>query len=229
MAGSILDVWLSPPSGVSCNTTLATGTGSETLTLGACSTGNGPVTFNGQSYGSVTATPLEVAVGGFAGNETGSFSTGITIDANAQYDGSFEAVGGSGPAFLEFDVQAIAVDVFEDFAMASDGINFQVGFTQQGHFMVPVTFGDPVNYSLSVSHVFYSFDDPEAMVAEIGIDNLEVVDANGAPIAGASVGGEIRTAEVPEPGSAALLGIGAGLLILGGWLKRWSRERGSNS
>lgn len=230
VAGSILDVALLPPAGVSCNTMFTTGTGSATLTLGACSTGNGPVTFTGQSYISAMSTPMEVAVSGFAGMETGTFNNAITIGASAKYDGSLEAVGGSGSAFLEFQVAAFGADYFEgDFDMASDGINFQADLTRTGYFMVPVTFGDPVDYSLSVSHEFYTLNEPDVLSAGVSILNLEVVDANGVLIAGASAGAETGTAEVPEPGSAALVGLGVALLILGGWLKRWSRERGSNS
>jgi hypothetical protein len=226
MAGSILNVAFYPPYQVSCSSTLTGGTDSETLNLGACA-GNGPVTFIGQPYVTAMASPLEVAVDGAAGLETGSFEGALAIGASAEYEGSLEAVGGTGSAFLEFEVAGLGADQFDsDFSMAGYGIYYEVSsFQQAGQFMVPVTFGDPVDYSLSVTQELYTWGLHDDMTAGIAIEGLAVVNGSGAPIPGAVV----STAFVPEPGSAGTLGIGVGFLILSGGLRKWSRERGSNS
>lgn len=216
-ASALLNVAFYPPSQVSCGTILTASADSETLTLGACTDG-GPVTFMGQPFVSAMAEPLEVAVDGLAGLESGTIESDLAIGASAEYSGAMDAIGGAGSAFLEFDVTAFGADSFlGDFSMAGVGIDFAVcTYTQRAEFLIPVTFGEPVGYSLSVAQSFYTWDEPDVMLAGLRIGNLQVVNAEGVPIQGASV----STSAAPEPGSGGMLGAGVGLLIVGGWLRR---------
>jgi hypothetical protein len=217
LASAMLNVAFYPPSQVSCGSMLTTGADSETLTLGACTDG-GPVTFMGQPFASAMAAPLEVAVDGLAGLESGTIESDLAIGASAEYSGAMEPVGGTGSAFLEFDVTAFGADSFlGDFSIAGEGIDFAVDtYTQRREFLIPITFGDPVGYSLSVAQSFYTWDEPDVMLAGLLIGNLEVVNADGVPIPGASV----NTSAAPEPGSGGMLGAGVGMLVVGGWLRR---------
>jgi hypothetical protein len=216
-AGSILGVAFFPPSQVSCDTTLVSSADSETLTPGACTGTSGPVSILGD-YVSATADPLKVEVDGQLGNELNgnNFQDVYAISATAGYEGSLEAVGGTGSAFLEFDVQAFGANFFlGDFAIPSLGINYPVlSFIQRAHYLVPVTFGDPINYSLLVENMLTQ-NEPDVMMAGLSLDNLEVVNANGVPIAGAAV-----ITSAPEPGTAGLLGAGVAVLALASRLRR---------
>ena len=76
LASAMLNVAFYPPSQVSCGSMLTTGADSETVTLGTCTDG-GPVTFMGQPFASAMAAPLEVAVDGLAGLESGTIESDL--------------------------------------------------------------------------------------------------------------------------------------------------------
>jgi hypothetical protein len=219
-AGSVLNVSFYPPDQVSCESTHVSGAGSETLTVGACT--NGTITRGTGAWVSAAAGPLEVRVDGQPGvgpDPDSEWIGGIGIGATAEYDGSLQAVGGIGPAFLAFDVRGGgANDYTGDFTMAGLGFNVWVCmFQDDRHFVVPIVFGDPVPYTLSVEHELF-LQEPDVMTAGVSLANLQVVDANGAPIDGAGVIAPAGS-PVPEPGAGLLCAAG-GLFLLAGRLRR---------
>lgn len=218
MAGPILQVTYFAPPGVTCSTSSSSSADSETLSIGSC-TGSGGGTLLGIPYVTSTADSFQVLVNGEPGSICGTFSDcSVSIGASAQFQGSLEAIGGSGSGFLEFEVGSFGADTFVgDFAIPSFGVNQTfTGFGQQRQVIIPVTFGELIPYSLMVQHQYFAWDQPDLMLAGVGMWNLEVLDAGGNLIPGAQVIDPSSPADppVPEPGTAMLLSTALGALVL---------------
>lgn len=224
VAGPIMNLsYLSPP-GVTCDTTLSSGGTSQTLAIDFCS-GPGPVALPvalmGNPFVTATAKPFSVSVDGAPGSVCFQLpSCGLSIDASSEFDGTITALGGSGAAWIDFDVRSFGANVFNgEFAMPTLGIDYQFGsFAQHRHYTIAATFGDAMSYRLSVQHLGLGPQVPDLMIAGIGIYNFRVLDATGAVIPEATV----SDASVPEPGTCGLFAMAAALLALGG--RKLARE-----
>ena len=216
VAGPIMNLsYISPP-GVTCDTTLSSGAASKTLAIDFCS-GAGSIALTGNPFVTATATPFSVSVDGAPGSLCDQSAVcGLAINATSEFDGSMTVLGGSGAAWIDFDVWSFGANsFFGEFAMPNLGIDYQFGgFSQHRHYTVAATFGDAISYRLGVQHLDLRIQDPDLMVAGVGIYNLRVLDAAGMEIQGARV----ADAAVPEPGTCGLFGLAATLLALG-WKK----------
>lgn len=217
-AGPILQVTYFTPPGVTCSSASSSSADSETLNVGPC-TGSGGGTLLGVPYVTATADSFQVSVNGEPGSICGTFSDcSVSIGGSAEFDGSLEAIGGSGPAFIEFEVGSFGADTFVgDFAIPAIGVNQTfTGFGEQRQIIIPVTFGELIPYSLMVQHQFFTWGEPDLMLAGVSMWNLEVVDAAGNLIPGAEVVDPPSPGDppVPEPGTATLLSAALGVLIL---------------
>jgi hypothetical protein len=187
------------------------------LNIGPC-TGSGGGTLLGAPNVTATADSFQVSVNGEPGSICGTFSDcSVSIGASAEFQGSLEAIGGSGSAFIEFEVGSFGADTFVgDFALPAIGVNQTfAGFGEQRQIIVPVTFDELIPYSLMVQHQYFTWGEPDLMLAGVSMWNLEVVDAGGNPIPGAQVIDPSSPSDppVPEPGTATLLSAALGVFI----------------
>ena len=213
VAGPILKLSYILPPGVTCDTTLSSGSASQTLAIDFCS-GPGSVSLMGNPFVTATAQPFSVSVDGTPGSVCfDSPACSLAIGASSEFDGSITALGGSGTAWIDFDVRSFGANLFNgEFAMPGMGIDYQIGsFAQLRHYTIAATFGDALTYRLSVQHLDLGPQAPDLMIAGIGMYNIQVLDATGTVIPGAT----ISDASVPEPGTFGLFGIAAALLALG--------------
>ena len=218
MAGPILQTTYFAPTGVACSSALSSSADSETLSIGPCTSSDGG-TMLGVPYVTATADSFQVLVDGQPGSICGTFSDcSVSIGASAEFQGSLEAIGGSGSGFIEFEVGSFGADTFAgDFAIPSFGINQTfTGFGEQYQVIIPVTFGELIPYSLLVEHPYFTWGEPDLMLAGVSMWNLEIVDAEGNVIPGSQVIDPPGPGDppVPEPGTAALLATALGALIL---------------
>jgi hypothetical protein len=216
VAGPILQVSYFAPPGVTCGSTLSSGIDSETLNIGPCS-GDGYDTMRGLPYVTATADSFQVSVDGTPGLmcPDPDFCS-VSIGASAEFEGALEALGGLGPAFIEFDVSSFGANSFVgDFAIPSLGVDQSFGgFGEEVQVIIPVTFGELIPYSLSVQHEFFPWGEPDVMLAGLTIYNLQVVDASGNVIAGTQAIDPPPGDPTPEPATAVFPVTALGLLIL---------------
>lgn len=197
---------------------------SERLDVGPCTPAaltQGPPIPGLAAWVAAAAQPFTVALAGEPGYIP-AIDSSITISASAEWDGEFEAYGGTGSAFIDFQLEApggyeefgcefLIPSLGIDTCPPGPSVSFDLSFT------IPVTFNDPIAYTLLASQTLSVFDS-NSEYAALSMINFSVVDASGNPIPGAFVG------EAPEPSAIWLLGIAALLA-----LPRLSRSLKSHS
>jgi hypothetical protein len=181
-----------------CASSLSSTANTETINIGPCS----PPATLGQ-FITARAVPFLVLVNGQPGYFP-SIDIDTKVSASARWDGEFEALGGSGSAFVDFQVRTFGGAEEFDCALTILGINQPLGcnggFGSTLSLTVPVTFGVPINYTLFVAESDRFFDS-NIENANVSMQNFSVVDASGAPIPGAVI------SEVPEPSAIWLFGV----------------------
>ena len=195
-AGTIVEVGYWAQSPTTCATSLSSGESSATLSIDYCQGSAGTILQG--SYVSASAQALSVSLNGYflsLGTQEVQLPGLVEITGSSEVDGAFLALGGSGSAFLEFDIWSGGADDFSGrFLVPQAGIgDIVTGFGYQKHYTIPITFGNPLSYSLQVQNQLWNWR-PDLIAAGLRIYNPQVVDANGTAIPGASV-----TEIVPEP------------------------------
>lgn len=171
------------------------------------------------AWASAETSPWEVSIQGRFGYMP-TTNTAITVNASAIWNGAFLATGSTGQAFINFGLRSFVIASNESdglLSIPSLGL-YRNLWNQAGSLLVPVTFGVPIDYSLHVGNLVppSPFDYRSDLLAIFRITSATVVDASGAPIAGASASPVENEAfsvaaslaevpAVPEPSSWLLL------------------------
>jgi hypothetical protein len=125
----------------------------------------------------------------------------VDVSGQATYTGAFAATGGLGPAWLDFDLSGSGYNSFSgNISIAPFGISrsfFGVGGVS--HYHVPITFGQPIPYMMSVLGSS-AVQEPNISGA-VRMDSFMLTDAEGNPIPGFISEVAVPT---PEPGSLAM-------------------------
>lgn len=205
-ADSTLSVGYSVDGPGSCGSSFSSTANSERLDIGSCV----PAALtNPAAWVSATANPFSVALAGYPGYIP-AFDSGVKIFGSAEWDGAFEVTGGSGSAYFDFllRVQGAGETIAPLLTVPALGFAVSPNDPWFQFYSLPVSFGVPYAYTMYLANSVGPFDSNGENIA-MTVDDITIVDASGAPIAGASL------AEVPEPHAVWLLGVAALLALPG--------------